>query len=271
MLKDEEHKTENIYISNPTTGQIFVLPPFVGGAYSNTSGIAYASASMAYKVVLPISPGGGMKEKCYILTVGVDKSWRAVDLGHLSIEVTLALRFPPVITEGFIHWLRAENNTVLTLNVETETITKTPGPRPSRGILEHQVNIYLSTGKYLSLLRPCGEFSWQVWEMRPENGEWRKTGSVCLESRRSQFERLRLTQPIGVLARPLFFNLRTGLIPVGWVKYMELLALSALYAFRSTIFIFNLVTGEFDEIELPTYRAHYTILLHKSSLAWLCG
>ncbi|CAA0828475.1 Unknown protein [Striga hermonthica] len=184
ILEYEEPIIDNInlYISNPTIGKIHFLPPFVGGVPNLAWGIAYTSVSMAYKVVLPISTGQGLEIKFYILIVGVDKSWRAVDLGQMSIEAIRVFFFPPAITEGFIHWFHAHSNMVLTLNVETETVTKTPGPRPSRGIFKHQTNIYLSTGKFLSLLLLFGEFSWQVWEMRPENGEWRKTGSVCLES-----------------------------------------------------------------------------------------
>ncbi|CAA0828476.1 Unknown protein [Striga hermonthica] len=271
MLEFEKQNMDNIYVSNPATGQIFVLPLYVGGVSSfELWGIAYASVSMEYKVVLPILTGPFTKEKCYILTVGVDKSWRAVDLGHLSSKATRAFMSTPVITEGFIHWFTVYSNIGLTLNVETEIFTETPGLTPSRRISDHQRNIYLPTGKYLSLLRPCGEFSWQVWEMRPEIGEWRKMGSVCLESQRRRFKQLGLIQPTEVNTRPLF-KLRTDVVPVGWVKYMEVLALSSADVIRRTIFTFNLVTGEFDEMELPSVRLDYTIMLHKSSLVWLCG
>ncbi|CAA0828465.1 Unknown protein [Striga hermonthica] len=272
MLEFEKKNLDNIYVSNPATGQIFVLPPYVRGVNSlRLWGIAYASVSMEYKVVLPIRTGQFSKERCYILTVGVDKSWRSVDLRHLSSEATRAFWSTPVITEGFIHWFCVRSNMGLTLNVETEIFTETPGLRPSQHIHEDQTNIYLSTGKYLSLLRPCGEFSWQVWEMRPENGEWIKMGSFCLESQRRRFKQLGLILPTEANTRLLSFRRRTHVVPVGWVKYMEVLALSSADVSRRTIFIFNLVTGEFDEMELPSFRLDYKIMMHKSSLVWLCG
>ncbi|CAA0838455.1 Unknown protein [Striga hermonthica] len=246
------------YVINPLTGQIVILPPCVGRVSEFKYALAYAPASMEYKAVIFYPPDGIYCAICHMLTAGVDKTWRDIDLGLISSDALKAFHNTPLVTEGFVHWQNHRTHHVLTLNLETETFTETPAPLLPPAIGSDR-NIYLSTGgKCLTLLRQYEVCLWQVWEMsRPETGEWRKKAHFSLEAHKERFK-----IPGGV---PNNF-----LTPVGWVKYPELLAMKARdKAQMSAVFIYNLVTHEIDEIGLPTFIATYRILVHKSSLEWL--
>ncbi|CAA0842123.1 Unknown protein [Striga hermonthica] len=168
-------QTKNdLYVTNPTTGQIVLLPP------------------------------------CVIHVADANHAMADVDLGLISSEkASRSFCNPPLVTEGFIHWKHPHSHHLLTLNVETETITETPAPFPQLQdfpVHASRTDIYLSTGKYLSLLRPYGECSWQVWEMsRPETGEWRKKAHFSLEDNEERFKQLG-------------FAPKEFLFPVGWVN-----------------------------------------------------
>ncbi|CAA0829133.1 Unknown protein [Striga hermonthica] len=259
-----KERGRKLFVTNPTTGQIVCLPPCVRKVSKERYAMGYAPASMEYKAVIYYPPRGTRlcpRPTCHILTVGVDKKWRNLDLGLISSEKAITAFFkPPLITEGFIHWNHPHTHHVLTLNVETETFTETPAPLPplqdfpARG---RQTNIYLSTGKYLTLLSHYGrECSWEVWEMsRPETGEWRKKAHFCLEVHKERFE------ISGVVPKDFF-------LPVGWVKYPELLAMRV-SGNTNAVFVYNLVTQEIDEIGLPSYVFRYSFVVHKSSLEWI--
>ncbi|CAA0829132.1 Unknown protein [Striga hermonthica] len=262
-LETNMKSEHELFVTNPTTGQIVRLPPFVGKVAEGRYAMGYAPDSMEYKVVIynPLVGTCARPLTCHILTAGVDTKWRNLDLGVISSEKAMTALFnPTLITEGFIHWNHPITQHVFTLNVETETITETPAPLPLKlfPALGDQASIYLSTGKYLTLLSHYGECSWQVWEMsRLETGEWRKKVDFCLEVHK---ERFKLS---GVVAKVF-------LIPVGWVKYPELLAMRGSYKANMTaVFLYNLVTQEIDEIGLPSYVFQYNFVVHKSSLEWL--
>ncbi|CAA0834832.1 Unknown protein [Striga hermonthica] len=188
LFKENQLKDmDNLYVMNPTTGQVVLLPPRVKRVQTGFHAIGYVPASMEYKAVI-FWPESAIYEKswCYILNVGVDKSWRKVEF-----ESTTPLGWHQLmISEGFMHWSHYTANQVLTLNLETETFTETPGPNPVTRT-GNVNNIYLSTGRYLSLLRCCGYNSWEIWEMsRPERGEWRKKADFSLEAHKGRFEQL---------------------------------------------------------------------------------
>ncbi|KAL3629228.1 hypothetical protein CASFOL_026450 [Castilleja foliolosa] len=256
----------NIYALNPATRQIFALPPFAFKLiHYRLFGIAYAAASMVYKAIVI---GEGIKRPCYILTIGVDNSWRTVDSECLSsLDSTRVHVVTPLITEGFVHWYNVVTNVVLTMNVETEIITETSGPNPEIHLNNYlstnpvcHLNAYLSTGRYLSLLRPCGDFCWEVWEMKPNiDYRWRKVCDISLEAHKcTTFERFGI-------------NERHYLNPIGWLKYPELLVFGDKSRIRPQIFAFNLLTQEIVTIELPVKIFDYKIVVHKNSLVWLGG
>lgn len=210
-------------------------------------GIAYSAASMKYKVIQlyrndsyfapPISFG--------ICTIGVDKSWREVEISNLSREYRDLIKIPfPLTTEGFMHW--SHRSRVLTLNVETETfkMSKVPAIPPSR---YH----YLSTGRYLNVFISRENFPREVWEMKPESGEWGKRFDSAPALKR--FEKLAISS--------------STLKPLGWIKYPEILAFCFSSGKRGDICVFyNLDTHERSTVELPHSCTYYRVLAHRNNL-----
>ncbi|KAL3629272.1 hypothetical protein CASFOL_026494 [Castilleja foliolosa] len=258
VLGSQEGTNKNLYVSNPVTRQIFTLPPIVGyTSVYEIFAIAYAAASMEYKAVVLFFPNRGKKRMCCILAIGVDNSWRTIGQESVSLAATQMFVSAPLITEGFVHFYHTTSNEVLTLNVETEIITETSGPAPEG----NQRNTYLSTGRYLSLLRPCGKFCWEVWEMKPKiDYGWRKVWDISLEAYKlSTFNRLGYNE------------YDEFLFPVGWLKYLEMLVFRPSYTIGSRIFVYNLLTYKIVTIVLPSGDCDYNHVVHKDSLVSLRG
>ncbi|KAL3629266.1 hypothetical protein CASFOL_026488 [Castilleja foliolosa] len=257
VLECQDWINKDFYVSNPATRQIFTLPHIVGYLlHYEFIAIGYAAASMEYKAVVLLSRPPRMKKICFILTtIGVDNSWRIIDKESASFAANQLFFSTPLITEGFVHFYHTASNEVLTLNLETEIITDTSGPTPKGK--RNQWNTYLSTGKYLSLLRPCGDFCWEVWEMKPKiDYVWRKVFDISLEAHKCS-----IFQRFG-------FKGYEVLIPTGWLKYPEILVFS-ISPIRPQVLMYNLLTREIVPIELP--ERYYLIVVHKESLVSLGG
>ncbi|KAH6832708.1 hypothetical protein C2S53_015752 [Perilla frutescens var. hirtella] len=252
-----------VHIINPATKQGFDLPSFSfsGGpvASSRSSGVASASASVEYKVVLSYmddvpraTPSLGLA----ILTAGVDNSWRYVRVEHLSKCARSLLSEIPLITEGFMHWAGKNRTDFLTLDVETEILTVSEVPLPE-AYYKKAHKYYLSTGRSLSLLVARENFLWELWAMKPGTREWTKlVADIKLGA-----QKCRLQQFSG--------GDNEVLVPIGWVKYPEVLALRFIGDSMSCPCIFyNLDTHEIDSIELTTACYCYSVV-HKNSLMWL--
>ncbi|KAI3468627.1 hypothetical protein Pfo_025290 [Paulownia fortunei] len=254
-------------IANPATKQHFALPPFFHRiACYPFSGIAYAVASMEYKVVHIYDCDGNSKVwRCAILTVGVDSSWRHVHTEHLSLTAKELLRSIPLITEGFMHWADGSIHSthVLTLNVETEIITQSPVPQGYGKRLKY----YFSMGSYLSLLIACSDFSWDVWEMKPETGEWTKLPNIDLEAQKCTIEQLPCVHDRSLMP---FRYLNRVLTPVGWLKYQEVLVFHVSRPTRVCI-AYNVHAQEIDLFELDSTSDLQTFRVHRNSLVWLDG
>ncbi|KAL3624437.1 hypothetical protein CASFOL_031105 [Castilleja foliolosa] len=258
----------HLYITNTVTMQHFSLPephrPLFGMCFLS-SAIAYASLSMEYKVIQAFIHD--KQWSCAILTVGVDESWRSVDTQHLSLEAKKLLGFNPLTTEGFVHWV-ARGNNVLTLNVETEVITEYLVPSSCSGDRLGGDYCYLSTVKYLSLLIYCRGWSWEVWEMKPETGEWTNLPGIELNDRKCEilewFSR-RDSQSVGYSDG--------WLEPVGWLKYGEVLvccfALPDEDDKHQVCIVWNIRSKEIEYIELDSDWNLFFV--HKNSLLWLDG
>ncbi|KAL6539109.1 hypothetical protein OROGR_011758 [Orobanche gracilis] len=208
-VRDCDYSDDSLYVMNPATKQHLVLPPCSRHfPWLSSCSIAYTVASMEYKVVLPLKNEGKSGDWFLaILTVGVDESWRDVPVKHMSLSYVSLLSKSGIITEGYIHWVMPEFWWVLTLDVETETFTTSTAPLPrkhSRG------SCYMSTGKFLSLLVPRRDLSWEVWGMGSRDGEWSKVlPDIDLGAHES-----RLRERFGI-------GEDKALRPVGWVKYPE--------------------------------------------------
>ncbi|KAL3626462.1 hypothetical protein CASFOL_030011 [Castilleja foliolosa] len=258
----------SFYITNPATMQHFALPPFFDPMYFTYSAFAYASVSMEYKVVIVFR-----QEKewcCAILTVGVDESWRPVRTQHLSLESKKLLVHEPFTTEGFVHWAY-RGNYVLTLNVETEIITEYSVPSLSSGddIIGHH---YHSAAKYLTLLIEFRGWLWEVWEMKPETGEWTKLPGIEIHDLKD-----RKGQILGWIGNfdTKFKCSGSGIIvlSVGWLKYKEVLLFKVyspdMRLAHRFCFAWNVRTKEIQFIELDSNE--YPFLVHRHSLVWLDG
>ncbi|KAL8055515.1 hypothetical protein ABFX02_04G060900 [Erythranthe guttata] len=244
-----------LVITNPATKQHFDVPRF---GHPNCSSMAYSAVSMKYKVVLTYHHGGDVSTlRCVIATVGVDKSWRDVCLQHLSFEAKNYLYMNPITTGGFLHWTRRHTHTsVVTLNVETETITQYPVPQGQD--YDRRYKYYLSTGKSLSLFISNGSFSMEVWEMKSDTGEWSEMCTVDLESRKNEFEKLRCDK-----CPTLFY-----LAPASWLKYPEVVVLRVSHP-SCVCIAYNVTTDEIDFLNLGSNCNNYEFELHTKTLAWL--
>ncbi|KAL6555464.1 hypothetical protein OROGR_006722 [Orobanche gracilis] len=249
-----------LHILNPATKQELVLPSCsrqFPRLYCCC--IAYAAASMAYKVILPFRDDGDsiIELSLDILTVGVDKSWRNVPVEHLPSKLDkLLLSKRSLTTEGSIHWVINTMTNVLTLDVETETFTTSIVPLPKA---YNRGSCFLSTGKFLSLLFRREDLSWEVWGMRSRDGGWSKV----LSDIELGAHKWRLQQLFACGEDRLW-----RLTPIGWVKYPEVLAMRFTGKGRTCIF-FNLKTNEIDSTELPESYSCFTGYVHKNSMAWL--
>ncbi|CAA0823268.1 Unknown protein [Striga hermonthica] len=253
----EGGKCTELILSHHSSGVILNLPSLVTRSATPmySWGVSCARDSMDLKVVvyIPSDPYTGvMVDEFHMLTIGEgeddDESWRVV-----QAEPRVFKDKPVLITDGFMHWVLHDDR-LLTINLETEEFTESPGPGYSIGLSGEVKNTYLSTGKYLSLLRECGELYWEVWEMDPRTFAWRMAGFFSLKEHRSRFK-----------SWNQFIPLRLAIIPVGWVKYLEVLVLCADLV-ENTILIYNLVKEEMKKMEL-TCR-YLSLLRECGELYW---
>ncbi|KAL3615572.1 hypothetical protein CASFOL_041233 [Castilleja foliolosa] len=243
------------YITNPVTKQHFALEKLTK---TKRCALAYAASSRAYKVVCasysPFDRKHGLV--CAIMTVGVDTDWRCrVNTQHLSLKAKELLKESLLTTRGFVHWVRNDcPESVLSMNVESEIITQIPGPclrDDCKSLYCH----YLPMGRYLSMFIDRGEFSWEVWKMKPEIGEWTKMPNIDLEPQKlpkhliRECKRLHFKGPM--------------LIPVGWSNSGEVLFFDV-YLY---IVAFNVRTREIDLCKLGCMLNLF--LDHRTSLEWL--
>ncbi|KAL3614276.1 hypothetical protein CASFOL_042361 [Castilleja foliolosa] len=276
ILESEHVNSGTLYITNPITQQHFALPRFFYYSRSSlNSAIAYASVSMEYKVVRVYKLYKENEKFIAILTVGVDESWRLVCTQHLSLEAKKLFEFEPLTTEGFVHWVRMGNNYVLTLNVETEIITEYVVPSFClRGrVREHYC--YFPTVKYLSVLIQFEGWKWEVWEMKPETGEWTRLPGIELKDIRCEIigslcERNRILKPVDDSKISIVVQ------AIGWLEYKELLVY-LVYGPPPCegnqvriCFVWNIRLKEIIEFfEVGDIMA--SPFVHKNSLLWLDG
>ncbi|KAL3615574.1 hypothetical protein CASFOL_041235 [Castilleja foliolosa] len=186
-LHDINYKEPYVpHITNLLTKQTIALPPFISeSVYSRGRfALAYAASSGVYKVVRKNSVLTDLW--CSIMTVGVDTDWgRRVSIEHLSPKAKELFQGFPLTTLGFVHWTKKDcSECVLTMNVESEIITQIPGPRLRREGRDIWC-CYLPMGSYLYLLIGITyNMSCEVWEMKPETGEWTKMPGIDLEMKK---------------------------------------------------------------------------------------
>ncbi|KAL7121411.1 hypothetical protein ACP275_02G180400 [Erythranthe tilingii] len=254
-----------LLITNPITNQRFAAPPFpsrISILNHRRFGISYSPASMEYKVVYIYCDKKDVFQ-CAVLTVGGvdDKSWRRICTRHLSPTSKTHLLNDPIITLGFIHWAQCDTHThVLTLNVDTETMTKYTLPQSPQGGYERRPKFYFSAGKSLSLFVVVSDLYLEGWDMKSESGEWTKLYNIDFTPRMCEFERFRSDE---------YSHVPFALLPLGWIKFREVLAFH--FSYPSTVCTaYNLVTREFHFFELGSDACHHEVVPHTiNNLEWL--
>ncbi|KAL6533537.1 hypothetical protein OROMI_027649 [Orobanche minor] len=240
LALDLNFRTKLLHVINLATGQTRVLPSSSTCVRDipHRCGIAYAAASMRYKVTVPY-------RRAYIhlaiLTVGVDNSWREVEVEHLSKHARLLVALRPLISDGFMHFVSWHTRSIVTFDVETEILSESEVPLPHPFLGRSPKNekhwYYLSTGRFLSLLVGNLDFSWEVWGMESRSGEWSK----LLPDIDLGAHKCRLLQ--------FAYGQSKVLNPTGWVKYPEILALG--FNDSQACIFYNLVTREISSTNLP--------------------
>lgn len=252
--------TTKRFVVNPATNRRFELPPFgsIGGEFLSLGGLgffglAYVEATTEYKVVATWCDSSFVSVAyCAVFTLGVDESWRRVPIEQLNAHAqSLLLEDPVMTTEGFIHWGRG--NDVMSMNVETEVITMSPGPLlPQDRKGKRHDFYYLSTGRHLSALTSCVPFVWEVWEMNGESGEWRKLANkIDLKAHKHKM---------------IEFS-RGTVRPVSWVKYPDVIAFSG-YGSNGSCIIYNLDKDGIEFFKVSGNEDVLPVALHRNSLVW---
>ncbi|KZV39833.1 hypothetical protein F511_15313 [Dorcoceras hygrometricum] len=230
-----------LYVTNPLTKQRATLPPFHGGKGCHSElTLAFAESSLECKVVHTLATGPfDIKPRVAVLTLGVDKVWRHIDIQHLSLKRMEAPGMcSPLVTGGYIHWI-IRFGCVLTLNVETETIRQFPmHPRLLRG--RGSVK-YLPMGRYLTILHESSMFLMDVWEMNPETGEWTMSLSFDLSPLNDRFHDLFGDN-----------SWHRSMSPSGWLGADRKVLLLTSWCTKKICVAYNLETGEIQSLELES-------------------
>ncbi|KAL6524409.1 hypothetical protein OROHE_016080 [Orobanche hederae] len=190
-----------------------------------------------------------------ILIFGVDDSWRNVVVEHLPSRCCdIALYGTPLITEGFMA-LDERRGLGLMLDVETVKLTMFEVPLFFKSPKQL---LYLSTGRFLSALVGNGDLSWEVWEIKLEIGEWKKVlPDIVFGGQKRKLQQLDSRGGKGKV------------VPIGWVKYPEVLALVYYYCKSCTCLFYNLDTHEISSTPLPYPSELLKAFVHKNTLLHL--
>ncbi|XP_073311956.1 uncharacterized protein [Primulina huaijiensis] len=149
--------------------------------FADFCGFAFVEPSMEYKVVTSYGRLFSANIQCAVLTIGVDRIWRHIDIQHLSLTTRKALCSLPLTTGAFVHWI--DKAVVLTLNMETETIHQFS--HPPAGLIYGK---FLPMENNLTYVCKANDFLWEVWEMNLETGVWNKSFSFDLGIQVSRYK-----------------------------------------------------------------------------------
>ncbi|KAL9176547.1 hypothetical protein ABFS82_01G004300 [Erythranthe guttata] len=250
-----------VFVVNDTTNKRIAVPLF--SAHQHVchyfSCLGYAPASKEYKVVHIHSYTGSNNlriQGCAILTLGVGKSWRCIDTQHIPATAVHLLAYRPLITEGFVHWGGWFSTCFLSLNLESEIFTETPIPHDIY-IDRIVYNYYFSTWRSVTLINATRRgFSWDIWEMK-KPGEWKKVLKIDLDAQKCKIE------------KHWGCTLLNGLIPAGWLNYMDVFVLSVWEVRDKALVLYDVRTREIECLDLDCIGNLSVYCLHRNSLVWL--
>ncbi|XP_073126132.1 uncharacterized protein [Henckelia pumila] len=241
--KRKEGDKNALFIINPLTKQQEAVLWDIN--FESAITLALDEASMKYKAVRSLCP---KPPHCVsVLTIGVDNDWRYLDMKHVSERGQQALLDYPFATRGYVHWMG--NYSVLTLNVETETIYEFPSIKEFK---EFSPYAYLAMGRNLSCCylpeqpESSGEYLMEVIEMNPETGEWTKLLSFDLKPLSERFKSSKSFEPFGVLGGGEVF----------------------LFGYKKLCVAYNVQTREIQLFELEKRAGNYYSVAHVNSMIW---
>ncbi|XP_073036507.1 putative F-box/kelch-repeat protein At1g13200 [Primulina eburnea] len=252
VLAPDPRDKHILYVVNPLTKQRIILPPyFCETGHLAEFGLAFVEASMEYKVVHAYcNESFNQCTQIAVLTIGVDKVWRHIDVQHLSRATRGPLMSLPWVTGGYIHWVSETFTFLLTLNVETETIRRFPLPE-----IPKICGKFLPMGSNLSFANEAKESFMDVWEMNSETGEWSISLSFDLKPLIYRFE-------------DLFGEYANAIIPSGWLVVREVLVFSTI-GLQTRCMTYNVKTREIQSFELDTNKVSRFFRPHVNSLVRL--
>ncbi|XP_073027033.1 uncharacterized protein [Primulina eburnea] len=249
VLTTDVNNMHILIVVNPVTKQRLSLPPFFSPSFfADFCGFAFVVPSMEYKVVTSYDRLFSANVQCAVLTIGVDRVWRHIDIQHLSLTTRKALCGFPLTTGAFVHWI--DKAVVLTLNMETETIHQFS--HPPVGLIYGK---FLPMENNLTYVCKANDFLWEVWEMNLETGVWNKSFSFDLGIQVSRYKD--------------FFDSQRNLVPYGWLVQRELLVFGAPICHQSICMAYNVKRKEVTLFELDPSKEPYNIKAHVKSLIWL--
>ncbi|XP_073128357.1 uncharacterized protein [Henckelia pumila] len=250
VLVPDSKFSNNFCLINPLTKQRTILPPYFDrmGSYFV---LVFAEASMEYKVVRVSRQNLGSTARIDVLTIGVDKVWRSIDLHSVHSTVIPLVSSKMQVTGGYAHWFGKDF--ILTFNAETEAVRGFPR-RPK---IPKLYEIYVAMGSNLTYFGQSDVFIMHVWEMNLEMGEW------------MMMFRLDLKPVCRHLFEDLSWEVKT-VTPYGWLEAREVLVLGTRSHQRHCI-AYNVKTREIQSIEFCTKASVHSFQAHVNSLVGLGG
>ncbi|XP_075498876.1 F-box protein At5g49610-like [Primulina tabacum] len=251
VLSYDPRDRQILYVINPLTKQWAVLPPYLHKIiFFPSFGLAFCEASMEYKVVYAcgeefLNP----RTRIHVLTVGVDKVWRCIDINPFD---GIAYR-SPFVTGGYVHFIG--QTVVLTFNVETEAVCRFSLPQL---IASTKRGKFMAMGSNLSFFCVTTKFLTDVWEMNPKTGEWIMTLKIDLKPVRHRFKEISQVKNF------------SSLFPCCWLVVREVLLFCDWYPTRHCI-AYNVKTREIRLIELSADAKRHHFRGHVNSLVSLEG
>ncbi|XP_075475983.1 uncharacterized protein LOC142516592 isoform X2 [Primulina tabacum] len=254
LLPDPVEHPPILHVVNPLTKQQTVLPRYLHDTKDHVVfGLAFVEASMEYKVVC-VYPEESfcLRTHIYVLTVGVDKAWRSIDIKQLLHRNERdGVHCGPLVTGGYVSWIG--ESFVLTLNVETEAVCRFLAPQ-----LSGKIGKFLAMGSKLSFVSRNRKCMRDVWEMNPKTGEVTMILRFDLKPVRRRF------------ADSFKVKDMRSVVPICWLVVREVLLYSHGFATRHYV-AYNVKTGEIQSIELGSCAKKHHFEAHVNSLVSLEG
>ncbi|XP_074301265.1 uncharacterized protein LOC141632632 [Silene latifolia] len=194
LLLHDLTNPEIFHVVNPVVKKKFSLPPLTGlGNIFSKAGYGLDSSGLC-KVVHTSARAcsNQVQIKMRVFTVGVDMSWRFIDLQGISLntkEKQYALKCSPCFIAGFFYWYTMPYYNGVALDIDTETIYQFSFPvdltrRDGTSIR------FLSTETCLGLVRTKTDI-WRFWKLtNVKTSEWTELAGINIRPVLSRVDKM---------------------------------------------------------------------------------